>query len=95
RKAWGRSLQAKLEWRLDEEPQAKVVMKDAGEAGKEEEEEEEYGGVIKARIGQNSRIGILWEGRVKALLYSIGSGIDLQRPDQPFRTLGLEIQYSS
>lgn len=92
RRAWGRSLQAKLEWRRDEEPQAAKVVKAARETG---EEEEEYGGVIKARLGQNSRIGILWEGRMKALLYSIGSGIDLQRPDQPFRSLGLEIQYSS
>lgn len=91
RRAWGRSLQAKLEWRRDEEPQAAKVVKAARETG----EEEEYGGVIKARLGQNSRIGILWEGRMKALLYSIGSGIDLQRPDQPFRSLGLEIQYSS
>ena len=60
-----------------------------------EGEEEDYQGVIKLRLGQNSRIGVLWEGRMKSLLYSIGSGIDLQRPDQPFRTLGLEIQYSS
>lgn len=88
-------MQAKLEWRADEEPAVAKVVKTAKKAGDEEEEEEEYGGVIKARLGQNSRIGILWEGRVKALLYSIGSGIDLQRPDQPFRTLGLEIQYSS
>ena len=94
RRAWGRSLQAKLEWRADEEPAAPKVVKAVKEAGKEDDEEE-YGGVIKARLGQNSRIGILWEGRMKALLYSIGSGIDLQRPDQPFRTLGLEIQYSS
>lgn len=93
RRARGRSLQAKLEWRVDEEPAVAKVVKAAKAAG--EEEEEEYGGVIKARLGQSSRIGILWEGRVKALLYSIGSGIDLQRPDQPFRTLGLEIQYSS
>lgn len=94
RRAWGRSLQAKLEWRTDEEPRAKPAVKEA-DKDKDGEEEEEYGGVIKARVGQNSRIGILWEGRMKALLYSIGSGIDLQRPDQPFRTLGLEIQYSS
>lgn len=93
RKAWGRSTQAKLEWRLDEEPEAKAVKKTVDETHKEEEED--YQGVIKLRVGQNSRVGILWEGRMKSLLYSIGSGIDLHRPDQPFRTLGLEIQYSS
>ncbi|PKS13249.1 hypothetical protein jhhlp_000020 [Lomentospora prolificans] len=93
-KAWSRSLQAKLEWRLDE-PAAKATETVEKTEPAKKAEEEEYSGVIKARISQNSRIGILWEGRVKALLYSIGSGIDLHRPDQPFRTLGLEIQYSS
>ncbi|KAL2112143.1 hypothetical protein VUR80DRAFT_8511 [Thermomyces stellatus] len=94
RKAWGRSMQAKLEWRLDEEPSAKTAKKTVDETNKGEDDED-YQGVIKIRFGQNSRIGVLWEGRVKSLLYSVGSGIDLQRPDQPFRTLGLEIQYSS
>ncbi|SPO02920.1 related to mitochondrial inheritance component MDM10 [Cephalotrichum gorgonifer] len=103
RRAWGRSTQAKLEWRLDPEGPAEAPAVTKAAAGEmiraavaaAAEDEEEYGGVIKARVGQNSRIGILWEGRMKALLYSIGTGIDLQRPDQPFRTLGLEIQYSS
>lgn len=94
-RAWSRSLQAKLEWRLDDtEPETAKALEPVDSAPAAEEGDE-YGGVIKARLGQNSRIGILWEGRVKALLYSIGSGIDLQRPNQPFRTLGLEIQYSS
>ncbi|KAG6284421.1 hypothetical protein E4U46_007113 [Claviceps purpurea] len=56
---------------------------------------EEYAGVLKARLDQNLRIGILWEGRVKSLLFSLGSGIDLKKLDKPFRTLGLEIQFSS
>lgn len=58
-------------------------------------EEEEYAGVLKARFDQNLRIGLLWEGRVKSLLFSLGSGIDLRHTDKPFRTLGLEIQFSS
>lgn len=56
---------------------------------------EEYAGVLKARLDQNLRIGILWEGRVKSLLFSLGSGIDLRHMDKPFRTLGLEVQFSS
>ncbi|OAA74157.1 hypothetical protein ISF_01058 [Cordyceps fumosorosea ARSEF 2679] len=56
---------------------------------------EEYAGVLKARFDQNLRIGLLWEGRVKSLLFSLGSGIDLRHLDKPFRTLGLEIQFSS
>ncbi|CAK7242644.1 MAG: Mitochondrial distribution and morphology protein 10 [Sporothrix thermara] len=57
--------------------------------------EEKYQGVLKARLDQNLKIGLLWEGRIKSLLFSLGSAIDLHRPDQPFRTLGLEIQFSS
>lgn len=56
---------------------------------------DEYAGVLKARLDQNLRIGLLWEGRVKSLLFSLGSGIDLRHMDKPFRTLGLEIQFSS
>ncbi|EFY88526.1 mdm10-like protein [Metarhizium acridum CQMa 102] len=98
-----RSFQAKLEWRLDEpgpipprpppppppsEP-GKISTVHKGKTG------EEYAGVLKARLDQNWRIGILWEGRVKSLLFSLGSGIDLRKLDKPFRTLGLEIQFSS
>ncbi|PHH52040.1 Mitochondrial distribution and morphology protein 10 [Ceratocystis fimbriata CBS 114723] len=56
---------------------------------------EEYREVIKARLDQNMRIGLLWEGRVKALLFGLGFAIDFRRRDQPFRTVGLEVQYSS
>jgi distribution and morphology protein 10 len=76
-----RSFEAKMEWRLDEEPV--------------EKEPEEVAGVLKARIDQNYKIGVVWEGRVKDLLFSLGSSFDMRRREQPFRTLGLEVQYSS
>ncbi|KAK4083913.1 uncharacterized protein Triagg1_1575 [Trichoderma aggressivum f. europaeum] len=60
-----------------------------------ESEENEYAGVVKARLDQNLRLGVLWEGRVKSLLFSLGSGIDLKMMNKPFRTLGLEVQFSS
>ncbi|KAL7935545.1 hypothetical protein V8C35DRAFT_257367 [Trichoderma chlorosporum] len=60
-----------------------------------EKSEEEYAGVVKARLDQNLRLGVLWEGRVKSLLFSLGSGIDLKMMNKPFRTLGLEVQFSS
>ncbi|KAL7791868.1 hypothetical protein V8C37DRAFT_410250 [Trichoderma ceciliae] len=59
------------------------------------EEEKGYAGVVKVRLDQNLRLGLLWEGRVKSLLFSLGSGIDLRMVNKPFRTLGLEIQFSS
>ncbi|ETS01577.1 hypothetical protein M419DRAFT_25198 [Trichoderma reesei RUT C-30] len=61
----------------------------------EKDKEQEYAGVVKARLDQNLRLGVLWEGRVKSLLFSLGSGIDLKMMNKPFRTLGLEVQFSS
>ncbi|KAI2466008.1 hypothetical protein F4781DRAFT_370209 [Annulohypoxylon bovei var. microspora] len=80
-----RSFQAKLEWRLDD-PEVDPPAN---------EEDDEYSGVLKARLDQHLRVGLLWEGRVKSLLFSLGSSIDLRRLDSPFRTLGLEVQFSS
>ncbi|KOS16963.1 Mitochondrial distribution and morphology protein 10 [Escovopsis weberi] len=85
-----RSFQAKLDWRLDD-PQELMARTEE----EEDKDVEKYAGVLKARLDQNLRIGVLWEGRVKSLLFSLGSGIDLRRMDKPFRTLGLEIQFSS
>lgn len=80
-----RSFQSKLDWKLDEpEP-----IKEVGAS------EEEYAGVLRTRLDQDHKIGVVWEGRVKSLLFSLGSSIDLKRLDKPFRTLGLEIQFSS
>jgi distribution and morphology protein 10 len=96
-----RSFQAKLEWRLDE-PEPVVIKPPPPPPPPPKEEiepekpgEERYAGVLKTRLDQNMRIGVLWEGRVKSLLFSLGSGIDLRKLDKPFRTLGLEIQFSS
>jgi mitochondrial distribution and morphology protein 10 len=93
----GRSFEARLEWRLDDPepttPPPSVLPLLTGETGGSSEEE--YAGVLKARLDQSLRIGLLWEGRVKSLLFSLGSGIDLRKPDSPFRTVGLEIQFSS
>ncbi|TVY12922.1 Mitochondrial distribution and morphology protein 10 [Lachnellula arida] len=78
-----RSMAAKLEWRLDEVEENPLA------------EPEEVTGVLKARVDQNWRIGLLWEGRIKELLFTLASSIDMNRPDQPFRAVGLEVQYSS
>ncbi|KAJ2976091.1 hypothetical protein NUW58_g8177 [Xylaria curta] len=74
-----RTFRAKLDWRTNHEG----------------EDEDLYSGVLKARLDHHWRVGLLWEGRIKSLLFSLGSGIDLRRPDSPFRTLGLEVQFSS
>lgn len=57
--------------------------------------EAEVDGVLKARVDQNWRIGVLWEGRVKEMLVSIGVDVDLKRRDRPLGSVGLEVSYSS
>ncbi|OBT64929.1 hypothetical protein VE03_05673 [Pseudogymnoascus sp. 23342-1-I1] len=55
----------------------------------------EVTGVFKGRVDEKGRVGVVWEGRVKDLLVCVGSTLDLRRRDQPFRSLGVELQYSS
>jgi mitochondrial distribution and morphology protein 10 len=78
-----RSFQAKLEWRLDDDDLHSPNSED------------ESLGVLKARLDQRLNVGLLWEGRIKALLFSLGTNIDMKRLDSPFRSIGLAIQYSS
>jgi distribution and morphology protein 10 len=98
-----RSFQAKMEWRLDDnelgsesatpvpvKPPAVIAI-----AAKEGKEKEEFSGVLKARMDQHFQIGLLWEGRLKSLIFGLGTSISLSRPEQSFRSIGLEIQYSS
>lgn len=83
-----RSFQAKLEWRLDEEEAIKPVQ--------EAKTEDDFpAGVFKARCDQSMRIGLLYEGRYKALLFSLGTDVDFRKLDAPFRTVGLAVQYST
>lgn len=52
-------------------------------------------GCLKARVDQRGGLGLLWEGRVKELLYSCGATIDLKGGENMFRGFGVEVQYSS
>ena len=52
-------------------------------------------GVLKARVNQDWAIGLLWEGKVKELMYTCGLVVDLKKRERIFRGVGLEVQYSS
>lgn len=52
-------------------------------------------GCLKARLDQRGGLGVLWEGRVKELLYSCGMIVDLKGGEHMFRGFGVEVQYSS
>lgn len=57
--------------------------------------EQEAGGVLKARVDQKGGIGVLWEGRVKELLVSVGVEVDLRGRQDMIRGVGVEVGYSS
>ncbi|KAF2838179.1 mitochondrial distribution and morphology protein 10 [Patellaria atrata CBS 101060] len=57
--------------------------------------DEDISGVLKARVDQNWNIGILWEGRIKELLFTLGASFDLRKRDKIVKGVGVELQYSS
>lgn len=57
--------------------------------------DEGVAGVLKARVDQEWRAGVLWEGRIKELLFTLGASFDLKRRDHIFRGVGVELQYST
>jgi distribution and morphology protein 10 len=66
-----------------------------GRRGEDEDDEEDVQGVLKARVDQRGRIGVLWEGKVKELLLSAGVEFDLRRKERMWRGVGVEVAYSS
>ncbi|KAF1982453.1 mitochondrial distribution and morphology protein 10 [Aulographum hederae CBS 113979] len=57
--------------------------------------DEDVSGVLKAKVDQNWKISVVWEGRIKELLFTLGASFDLKRREQVFRAVGVELQYSS
>lgn len=57
--------------------------------------DDDVSGILKARVDQDWRIGVLWEGRIKELLFTLGASLDLKKREQVFRAVGIELQYSS
>lgn len=98
-----RSFQAKMEWRLDHEIDLTIptatsgtgLDQDTKRASAARPEDEFPGGVLRCRCDQNMRIGLMYEGRYKSLLFSLGSDVDLHKLDAPFRGVGLAVQFSS
>ena len=57
--------------------------------------EEEANGVLKARMDNQGKVGLLWECRVKELLVSLGAGFDLKKRERMLGSVGVEVSYSS
>lgn len=52
-------------------------------------------GCLKAKIDHRGAVGVLWQGRVKELVYSLGAGVDLRGGKEMITGVGVEVQYSS
>ncbi|KAF9246930.1 hypothetical protein BU15DRAFT_84524 [Melanogaster broomeanus] len=52
-------------------------------------------GVVKARISTNNTVSLLWEGRLKKMLVSLGVISDLSSRSKPIKGIGLELSYFS
>ena len=57
--------------------------------------DEDLSGCLKARMDQRGGLAVMWEGRVKELLYSCGMTVDLKGGQNMFKGVGFEVQYSS
>ncbi|KAF2088036.1 mitochondrial distribution and morphology protein 10 [Saccharata proteae CBS 121410] len=86
---WARRLVRK-EWQQQQQQRIETAAAAAAAAA-----DEDVTGVLKARVDQNWKIGVLWEGRVKELVFTLGASFDLKRREQIFRAVGVEVQYSS
>ncbi|ORY93359.1 mitochondrial distribution and morphology protein 10 [Syncephalastrum racemosum] len=63
--------------------------------GDNPEKTEKLEGLIKARIGFAEGLAVMWEGRYKKTLFSLGLTADLSSRTSPIRTIGIEMQYFS
>ena len=52
-------------------------------------------GVLKARVSDKGKVGVVWECRVNELLVTLGGGIDLKKRERMLGRLGVEVAYSS
>lgn len=68
---------------------------ESGWHGDDNGDEDSPAGVVKCRCDQHMRVGLMYEGRYKSLLFSLGTDVDLRRLDAPFQGVGLAVQFSS
>lgn len=90
-------------WRRKEKPliedlnwaRVKMGQKILDNRSGNDDDRNDMAGCLKARLDQRGGLGLLWEGRVKELLYSCGATVDLRGGEYMFRGFGVEVQYSS
>lgn len=57
--------------------------------------DDDVSGVLKARMSDKGKVGLVWECRLKELLVCLGAGFDLKRKEGVVGRFGVEVAYSS
>lgn len=52
-------------------------------------------GVLKARMGSNFDLGVMWEGKFRNVVFSLGATLDLLKANGPVNNVGCEISYTA
>lgn len=76
-------------------PGAEMMLKKDKRLLDEVQTDDDVTGVLKARWSHQGGVGLLWEGRVKHLLFSLGANVDFRRREGVVSGVGVEVQYSS
>jgi mitochondrial distribution and morphology protein 10 len=66
-----------------------------GSAADDGPTDRDVSGVLKARVDQDWKVGLIWEGKFKELLYTVGASVDVKNRERIFTGLGIELRYSS
>lgn len=56
---------------------------------------EDVQGVVKARASTNNDVSLMWEGRLRNMLVSLGVVSDFSSRSKPIKAIGLEVSYFS
>lgn len=57
--------------------------------------EEDVTGVLKARITDKGKVGLVWEGKLNEMLVTLGAGLDLRKRERVVGKVGCEISFST
>ena len=56
---------------------------------------EDVSGVLKAKMTDKGKVGLVWDCRIQELLVNLGAGLDLKKRERMLASVGVEVSYSS
>ncbi|RUS15715.1 mitochondrial distribution and morphology protein 10 [Endogone sp. FLAS-F59071] len=82
-----------VEWRSRKEDEVEEESNEKDKDTGEKSNGAKLEGLVKARVGVSKGLALMWEGRYKNILFSIGLLGDLSSRSNPVQSVGVEIQY--